>query len=74
MIINNIRQLGVLWVIMLLCTSDLLLPRLNQMNQANMGAIEKTAFDPINVLTLLLQLEVKRFNAKKEKHGIGLSS
>jgi len=37
------------------------------MNWANMGAREKVAVDPINAMTLLLQMEVKHFNAKKEK-------
>ena len=32
------------------------------------------AVDPINALTLLLQMEVKRFNAKKKRHGIGMRS
>jgi len=31
------------------------------------AAREKMAVDPINALTLLLQMEVKRFNANKEK-------
>jgi hypothetical protein len=30
-----------------------------------MAAREKVAVDPINALALLLQMEVKRFNAKK---------
>ena len=37
------------------------------MNRMNMAAREKMAVDPINALSLILQLEVKRFNAKKEK-------
>jgi len=32
-----------------------------------MAAREKVAVDPINALALLLQMEVKRFNAKKGK-------
>ena len=35
---------------------------------------EKMAVDPINALTLLLQMEVKHFNAKKKRHGIGMRS
>ena len=37
------------------------------MNRMNMAAREKMAVDPINALSLILQLEVRRFNAKKEK-------
>ena len=37
------------------------------MNRMNMAAREKMDVDPINALSLILQLEVRRFNAKKEK-------
>jgi len=35
------------------------------MNRATVAAREKVAVDPINALTLLIQMEVKHFNAKK---------